>query len=231
MQIRPFLAPLTIGLAGAAVLVWLGTWQMQRLDWKEAVLARIEARISAAPIALPKEIAPSDQNYLAVRLTGSQSEAAELHVLVSHKKFGPGFRVIAPLVTSTGRRVMVDRGFVTVEDKDSTRPPLEGALVGNLIWPDDRTSSTPENDLAANIWYARDVVQMAQVLQTEPLLIVLREAPLTAGQPRALPVGTEGIPNDHLNYAITWFSLATIWLGMTGYWLWRIRRRATSRER
>jgi len=100
-------------------------------------------------------------------------------------------------------------------------------VAGNLHWPDDRNSATPENDVAGNTWFARDVVQMAAQLQTRPLLVVARQiSPAEAGV-TPLPVDSSAIPNDHLNYAITWYSLAVVWAAMTLYFLWRNRRPKT----
>jgi surfeit locus 1 family protein len=96
-------------------------------------------------------------------------------------------------------------------------------VVGTLHWPDETDSFTPPPDAARDIWFARDVPAMAAKLQTEPVLIVTREA--TGDGITPLPVGTQGIPNNHLNYAVTWFSLAAVWAGMTLLLLWRIRRR------
>ena len=216
------LAPLLIGLTGAGILVSLGAWQMQRLDWKRGVLAEIEARISGAAMPLPQLVDPAAQRYQPVDLSGSIGDG-ELHVLVSVKQRGAGYRVISPFTTDDGRSLLVDRGFVPVEDKATPRRTGPATVSGNLHWPDDRNSSTPENDLAANIWFARDIGAMAEVLKTEPLLVIARDMspPDTGVTP--LPVDTSGIPNDHLQYAITWFSLAAIWITMSGLWAFRSR--------
>jgi surfeit locus 1 family protein len=212
------------GAAGVAVLVALGVWQMQRLVWKEGVLADIEARIAAAPVALPARPDPVGDRYLPVRLTG---EIADDHVrvLVSQRRLGAGYRVISPIVAADGRRVLLDRGIVPVAE--AVPPAPEGAVTvtGNLHWPEERDGFTPDNDLAANIWFARDVDVLADHLGTEPLLVIARDLSVPGGAVIPRPVTTEGIPNDHLNYAITWFSLAVVWLGMTLFLLWRIRRR------
>jgi surfeit locus 1 family protein len=147
-----------------------------------------------------------------------------LRVLVSRKQVGPGYRLISALETG-GRLVLLDRGFIAVED---AIPTSEGAVTvrGNLHWPDDRLSSTPENDVAGNMWFARDIAQMAGELGTEPLLIVAREVAPPEPGVTPLPVDTGHIPNDHLSYAITWFSLAAIWAVMTGAFIWRQGRAA-----
>jgi len=217
---------LLFGLIGAAILVWLGTWQMQRLDWKLGILSEIEERISGDPARLPsvEDAVPERDRYQPVSLTGTVGEE-EVLVLVSQKRVGAGYRVISPYTLNDGRRILLDRGFTRVDQRDADRSlsgPVE--VEGNLHWPDDRTSSTPENDVAGNTWFARDVAQMADVLNTEPLLVIARNmSPSDAGV-TPLPVDTSGIPNDHLQYAITWYSLAVVWVIMTGAFIWRQRK-------
>lgn len=215
-------APLLIGVLGAAVLVSLGTWQVGRLQWKEAVLAEIEARIGAAPVAVPAAPDADADRYLPVEAEGRFGEDV-IRVLVSQKGAGAGYRLISPF-ESGGRRILVDRGFLAVAGE--TPAPPEGAVTvtGNLHWPDELDGFTPEPDLAANIWFARDVPALASALETEPLLIVLRERSFQDPGVTPLPVDTGGIPNDHLEYAVTWFGLAAVWVGMTGYWVMRLLR-------
>ncbi|MCL6285324.1 SURF1 family protein [Ruegeria sp. 2012CJ41-6] len=215
---------LLFGLAGFGTLVALGTWQTQRLSWKERILADIDARISAAPVALPLRPDPEDDRYLPVALSGEML-AGEVPVLVSVKQVGPGYRIIAPFETE-GRRILVDRGFVGIEDHTTSRAlgPME--LSGNLHWPQEIDSYTPEPDLKENIWFARDVPALAEALGTEPVLLIARNVTDPGITP--LPVASAGIPNDHLQYAVTWFGLAAVWAGMTGFFLWRTRARPES---
>nr|WP_274705700.1 SURF1 family protein [Salipiger pentaromativorans] len=208
------------GLIGAGILVGLGIWQMQRLTWKEGVLARIEARIGDAPEPLPVMVSPDAQRYQPVALAG-EILPGEIRVLVSRKQIGAGYRIVSPFRTDEGRLVLLDRGFTADANKDAARRTGPAEVQGNLHWPDDRNSATPENDTKANIWFARDIGPMAETLGTEPLLVIARR--ITPGDPdiTPLPVDTSGIPNDHLQYAITWFSLAVVWLIMTAYYIRR----------
>ncbi|OSQ51652.1 SURF1 family protein [Marivita geojedonensis] len=215
--------PLLFGLIGTAILVWLGTWQMQRLEWKRGVLTEIETRIGGDPAPLPAIADPETDRYQPVELTG-MVEPGELFVLVSQKRIGAGYRVISPFVTEDGRRILVDRGFIPVDARDTTREGGEKTITGNLHWPDDRTSATPENDIDGNTWFARDVAPMAEVLGTEPLLVIARNMSPPDAQVTALPVDTSGIPNDHLQYAITWYALAVVWLIGTIALVWRMRQ-------
>ncbi|MDJ0826082.1 MAG: SURF1 family protein [Rhodobacter sp.] len=216
------LLPLLFGLAGCAVLISLGVWQVQRLAWKEGVLSDIEARIAADPVTLPTAPEPDRDKYLPVAATGAVS--AGLRVLVSVKRRGAGYRMIDVFETG-GRRVLLDRGFLDLETHSDFGTEAEVSVTGNLHWPDEVDRWTPEPDLAKGLWFARDVPAMAAALGTEPVLIVARTIAPNPFAADPLPVGTEGIPNDHLEYAITWFSLAIVWAGMTGFLLWRIRQR------
>ncbi len=218
---------LIIGLGGAAILIALGVWQVQRLAWKEAIIADINARISAAPVALPKNVDARTDAYLPVTATGVLG-AAEIHVLVSQKDIGAGYRIIAPMLLADGRQIMVDRGFARATDKDAARMPGPVTVTGNLQWPQETDGFTPAADLDANIWFSRDVPAMAAALETLPILLVVRSSKPDAAAITPLPVDTARIPNDHLQYAITWFSLAAIWLGMSLFFL--RRRRAPNAE-
>ncbi|TNF22520.1 MAG: SURF1 family protein [Rhodobacteraceae bacterium] len=221
---KRILFALIVGALGIAVLVALGRWQVERLAWKQGVIAAIEARIAADPIALPDYPDLASHKYAPVAVTG-QIGSGELYVLVSQKHKGAGYRVIAPLLTVDGRHVLIDRGFIPVDQRDAPRRTGAVAITGNLHWPDDRTSSTPENDIAGNTWFARDIAEMARALRTEPLLVVVRREDPPAPGIEPLPVDTSAIPNDHLHYAVTWFSLAAIWLAMTGLYIWRTARK------
>jgi surfeit locus 1 family protein len=215
--------PLVTGLIGTAILVGLGVWQLDRLDQKQAILSEIESRIGGDPAPLPVTGDPDRDRYQPVRLNGT-IEPRELYVLVSRKRVGAGYLVISPFVTQDGRRILVDRGFIPVEDRDIDRSGGLKEIDGNLHWPDDRTSSTPENDISGNTWFARDVDLMADVLNTEPLLVIARNMSPPDPGVTPLPVDTSGIPNDHLQYAITWYSLAVVWLIGTIALVWRLRQ-------
>tara|TARA_R110002096_G_scaffold273496_11_gene467427 strand:+ start:6195 stop:6857 length:663 start_codon:yes stop_codon:yes gene_type:complete len=214
--------PLLLGITGVAILLSLSAWQVQRMTWKKAVIAEIEARITARPVDLPEQADPVADRYLPVSVAG-RFTGENIDVLVSRKFIGPGFRVIAVLEADNGRRVLVDRGFIPEVARGL---PLEATAVtvtGNLVWPDELDSFIPPPDEVRGIWFARDVPAMAAKLNAEALLIVARSETGDAIEP--MPVDSSAIPNDHLNYAITWFLLASVWAGMTVLLLWRIRRK------
>lgn len=216
--------PLIAGVVGCAILVSLGVWQLNRLAWKEGVLAEIEARIGDAPVSLPETPDPEADRFLPVRVIG-RTLGEEARVLVSVKGAGAGYRVISPFETEDGRTILVDEGFIRSSEETAARPAVGMTVAGNLHWPDEVDSFTPDPSPEEGLWFARDVAALAEWFGTEQVLVVART--VTGTDPRAtpLPVTTEGIPNNHLGYAVQWFGLAAVWAGMTAFLLWRIRRR------
>jgi len=221
---KRMIVPLLFGLLGAGILVRLGLWQLERLQWKTEMLAQIDAKIAASPVAVRDSPNKTEHQFLPVK-AGGVITTDEIHVLASVQKIGAGYRIIAAFETNGGRRLLLDRGFVAIAAKDSPRPAVSAEITGNLHWPDEMNSATPPPDQSRNIWFARDIAAMAAHLNTEPVLLVQRHSSEVALVTTPFPVTSSGIPNRHLEYVITWFGLALVWLGMTAYLIWRIRRR------
>ncbi len=212
-------------LLGLALLVSLGVWQLQRLEWKQGVIARLEARLYGAPEPLPAAPDPAVDAFAPVRLVGTIGDDA-LRVIASDKRVGPIWRVVSPFELEDGRRLLLDRGAIPASREDG---PAGGraSVTGNLHWPDERDGWTPEDDPEGNVWYARDVDAMAAALATEPVMVIAREVAPASGAPpevMPLPLDAAGIPNDHLGYAVTWFGLAAAWAAMAAALLLRGRR-------
>jgi len=218
---RRMMFPIFLGLVGAVILAGLGNWQLQRMAWKNAILADISARMQATPSAIPANPDPDVDNYRRVQIRGIL-DGPELHVLITRNPDGPGFRVIQKLNTETHGDIMIDLGTVPEAAKNTSREGGEVLIEGNLIWPDETDGYTPDADQVKNIWFARDVALMAEALETAPIMVVA-SATDPQLEPRPWQVGIN-IPNDHLQYAITWFSLMVVWLVMTGYLLWQVKR-------
>ncbi len=217
-----FWGMVVFGVLGTAILLSLGIWQLQRLAWKQEVLRAIESKILAPAVKIPQTVLPDAHSLLPVRAEG-RYKGDTVRVLVSQKIYGAGYRLITAFELVDGRTIMLDRGFTSVRLEMPSTPEGRGQVIGNLQWPQEIDSFTPENDLAANIWFARDVARLAEHLKAEPVLLVLRDSSFETEAATPLPKMTANIPNDHMNYAITWFSLALIWLGMSGYFLYRSR--------
>ncbi|MCG6112082.1 MAG: SURF1 family protein [Paracoccus sp.] len=221
---RRYLFPLILGIVGCAVLIQLGLWQLARADWKEGMLDQITAGIQADPVPLPDAIDPS-MKYLPVTVSGTTT-GAEIDVLSHTREQGAGYQIVSRFVTDDGRAILVDRGFVPQEARRLERPPVRLDVTGNLHWPQDASSSTPAPNLDENIWFARDVDAMAASLDTLPVLVVASAIQGDNQGARPMPVAIEGIPNNHLSYAVQWFLIAATWAVMTLALIWRIRQRS-----
>lgn len=220
---RRYIFPLIIGILGCGILISLGVWQVQRLGWKESMLAEIQARINGPTVQLPATYQP-EMKYQPVRISG-QTTGQEILILSGTRDLGGGYQVISGFVTDDGRRIMVDRGFIPQEDRHVPRPSAPLEIIGNLHWPEEKGSSTPEPNLTEGIWFAREVPRMASQLKTEEILVVANQVQGTDQGITPIPISIQGVPNRHLEYAATWFMLAVIWAGMTVALIWRIRQR------
>lgn len=220
--------------AGVAVVlaiglfVSLGIWQVERRAWKLDLIARVDARVAAAPVAAPgpgawSEIDRARDGYTRVAATGHFLNDRETAVLAVTAR-GSGYWILTPLVTPDFT-VLVNRGFVPPDRRDpATRAAPEGevTVVGLLRLTEPKGGFLRANDPADDRWYSRDVAAIAAdkgVTGSAPYFIDADAAP----NPGGLPVGgltVVSFRNAHLSYAITWFSLAA---GLA-ILAWRARR-------
>ena len=221
-MLRRMIFPILMGIVGCAFLAGLGVWQVQRMHWKNGVLAQIESRMQGAAIALPAAPSEEADEYRAVMVQG-QFTGQFIELLAGQQGASPGVRIIEAFETGEGRRVLIDRGFLQDDARGVPRNAGANEVIGNLLWPNDADSYTPPPDPKTGLWFARDLPAMAEKLGTEPILIVASQ--LTGDGIAPVPVNTSSIPNDHWGYAIQWFSLCAVWGVMTVYLLWRIRQR------
>jgi surfeit locus 1 family protein len=220
-----------------AILIGLGVWQIQRLHWKEGVLARIAALQSARPqplaAALTRASRGGDIEYTRVQADCPDIETTPFVKLFTPADGGGGYRIITSCRLNGGPygSVLVDRGFIAQEIVDRLRPDQAAALsrpiIGVLRRGDARNFVTPDNQPAQRLYYWRDIASMAHVLgapSPAPTFLMLeRPAPAELG-PTPAPTPVD-IPNNHLSYAITWFGLAIGLLGVYLASLWRRRPR------
>ncbi|MDT8343616.1 MAG: SURF1 family protein [Thermohalobaculum sp.] len=233
---RGAIAPIVIGVGGVAILLGLCAWQVQRLAWKEALIATLAQRLTRPAVEMPAEPALADE-FLRVTVTGRFEGAPGSHghpdaPFLTTREREPGYRVIQPFTLGDGRRVMVDRGFIPAALKNEAglalrptpAPAGEVTLTGALRFPGE--TAEPPFGARDNVWVARDLDAMARVFGAEPVLVVAETA--TAGPdgwPQPMPL-TVDLPNNHLNYAITWGLLALVWAVMAAVWTRRELRAA-----
>lgn len=247
-RIKPWII-LTAAIPVLAVLLSLGTWQVNRLAWKEELLAKIAAQLDAAPIdvnTLSAQLADGslDQqgiDYLPAQATGSFNHAREQHFFATYQGIS-GYFIYTPLelVEPQNTVVFVNRGFVPfdLKDPESRKPTLVPGIanIRGLARQrlDEKPSAlVPENDLAQNIYYWKDLAAMSAQAGYQAGTTVLPffldagfpDRPGTLGQWPVHGVTRIDLPNNHLQYAITWYGLALTLIGVVGFFLFQQRKR------
>lgn len=217
----------TVGAAmGLAVLIGLGTWQLQRKAWKEGIIAKIETRVLAPPADLVPLLTASqpdnDLEYTHVRVRGRYLHDKERYVYAPQQT-GLGWHVLTPLATDSGPVVWINRGFVPDERRaPETRKDglVDGEVTVTGLLREPRTGAfTPANDVARNIWHWADIAGLtASAFTARPsVLPAVVEADASETPPGGLPQGGVTrlkIPNRHLEYALTWYGLAATLIGV-----------------
>lgn len=239
--------PAVVAGLAFAILVSLGVWQLQRLAWKEAIVARIDSRIHQAPAALPAQaqwsaLNPDDYDYAHVRAKGRYLQGPEALIFRSSSPHradanaGPGYQVLNALALDGGGIVLVDRGFAPLAWKDDPKlrtPPPDGAVevTGLMRPPEERNFFTPADQPDKGLWFTRDPAGMAARLGLKDAAPFVIDEDARQGNARqgeaSWPHGgaTElRIPNNHLSYALTWFGLAATLAGVFGVWAWKRSR-------
>jgi surfeit locus 1 family protein len=217
LRFRPRLWPSLATLAALGALLGLGGWQVARLHWKEGLIAARSAQLAAAPAPLPLTAADWrawDFRRVSVRGTFRHDLEQLFGAYSVDDRFGQ--HILTPLVRPDGTAILVDRGWVPAE-----RAPIEtrrrGEVAGEVAMTGiaryraaDRPGwFTPANQPADRIWYWYDLEALARTVGLQ-LLPVVVEADATPN-PGGLPVGGQTVtelPNNHLQYAITWYGLA-----------------------
>jgi surfeit locus 1 family protein len=236
------LVPTLAAAAALALLVSLGLWQLDRLAWKEGLIATLEQRLSAPPVALPPpaewpRLTAAQAEFLRITLTAEFANDREALVYSGGSTLreatgGPGYWVFTPARLAGGALVMVNRGFVPDGKQDPAARPagqVAGlvAMVGVLRWPEQPGLFTPAGDPAHNIWFARDSTAMAVAkgIAAAPFYVELESPEPPGGLPHAGRL-QPNLPNNHFGYALTWLGLAVVLVGVYAAWLfggWRKR--------
>ncbi len=223
-----------------ALLIGLGTWQVKRLAWKEALIATVTARFAAAPASLPApadwaRLDPATDEYRRVTFGATFANDKEALVYTTGSSLrggdtGPGYWVLTP-ARLAGGTVMVNRGFVPEGRQDrATRPQGEVAgpveIVGIMRWPERPGLFTPAAEPAKNLWFSRDSTAIAAAKGVGPVapFYIDQESPAVPGGLPQAGALRPSFPNNHLGYAMTWYGLAAVLAASFAVWFrgrWR----------
>ncbi|HTV33585.1 MAG TPA: SURF1 family protein [Methylocella sp.] len=222
-----------------AILVSLGIWQLDRLGWKEKLIAQIDSRADAPPTPLPPQkewsnLEPNDYDYSHVQAQGifeNDKEALVFRASGGPAAYEPGYLVLTPLRLASGGTVIVNRGFVPMNRKaqDQRRAGLiegETTVTGLMRSPEARNIFTPADVPATGSYFTRDpflIAQQFHLTDAAPFTLDADDLPVTGGWPKG---GTtiRKLPNNHLSYALTWFSLAFVTFTAFAAFIWQRRK-------
>jgi len=238
-RFRPTLWATVAVVPALAILIGLGVWQLERLEWKTALIAEMRGRMDAPAMELPKPLTDLDElRFRRVKLTGEFLHDRELYRRAQKLRNTRGAFVITPMALADGRKILVNRGWVPLDRLDpATRPDslvegrvtIEGVL--RLGGWKGRDWFRPTNDPDANSWLWMDLPRMALAAG---LSNPVTEAYVDAARdqtPGDYPVGGQtrvNLRNEHLEYALTWFALAFGLLAVYVLYHWRPLRPDTS---
>jgi len=228
-----------VGLLLIVLFAGLGTWQVQRLQWKLDLIERVDTRVHAAPVAPPDaahwaQVSKDSHEYRHVQLAGRFLFEYSTPVQAV-SELGAGYWLLTPLCTIDGSIVLVNRGFIPAADARDRYParraagnPCAGAtgavhsLTGLLRIAEPGGGFLRENDPAKNRWFSRDVAGIAAargLANVAPYFVDAARGQDPAGAPEH-PVGgltVISFQNNHLVYAITWYALALMVAGAFWY--------------
>jgi len=221
LPFRPAFWPTVFTVPAILFMIGLSIWQVQRLQWKESLIAERVARTTAAPIDLPPAGADLTQlEFRRVAVTGTFDHDHEFYLAARSQNGNVGYWIMTPLKTdpngpSGNETVLINRGWVPEDKKFPDKRPdgqVAGTVTidGNIRLPQVKSFFQPENEPAKNVWFYIDPAQMAGHAALPMRTDLYLDADLKAN-PGGFPIGGQtrvNLPNDHLSYAITWALLA-----------------------
>jgi surfeit locus 1 family protein len=200
------------------LLLGLGTWQVERLQWKENLIATINARAHEAPVDVLSLTKTQDLTYLPAKASGAFLNDHAFYLLALSLKGEGGYHILTPLKLEDDRIMLVDRGWVPYDHKTNYLEPSGlVSITGVLRAPEHHMFQTP-NDPAHNNWYGIDLAAMSQAAGIPfffPYVLEIDASP----EKGSYPIGGQTrvtLPNNHFGYALTWYALALIWLVIYG---------------
>jgi cytochrome oxidase assembly protein ShyY1 len=234
------LVPGAFALTGLLILLGLGTWQIERKAWKEALIETLTRRLAEAPVALPPpgewmRMTQDDAEFLRVRLRIEPTTADDALVYAGGSALRddvktPGYFVFAPTRLPGGKTLVVNRGFSPARNYPRIVGPQE--IVGVLRWPEAPLWFVAAHDPAGAVWHLREHRAMAAFKgwgEVAPFYVEQESPVPPGGLPHPSPLKVR-LRNDHLQYAITWYALAGVLAFMFALWALKTRRRPAGHD-
>jgi surfeit locus 1 family protein len=183
----------------------LGTWQLYRLQWKQDLINQISQGLKSTPIQYTKNV---KKNYQRVTIKGQYYFENQIYLYSLNDKGQPGFDVITPFETKNKENVLVNRGWIEKKLKNkSSINSTSNDITGMLRQANRKNLFTPENNINENIWFSVDLndVQEATGKKFNKFIVYLEDKNIITPKPKKITID---VPNNHLKYAITWYSIS-----------------------
>jgi surfeit locus 1 family protein len=223
MKFRPLLWPTVVALPALIILLMLGTWQVQRLEWKNQLIHDFETRATADPIELPVGAIAPEMEFRRLSLTGEFDHDREIFLTGRTYEGNAGFHIVTPFRLTDGRIILINRGWVSESYRDPAKRGFtlvegETNIAAILRFPGKKGYFVPENEPDNGFWFTLVPAQMVAHLG----LGVAAESDIYAAALRtsekiSLPIGAKtetNLRNSHLGYAITWYWIACALIGV-----------------
>ena len=228
MKFRPLLWPTFFALPALIILLTLGTWQVQRLEWKNQLIHDFETRATADPIELPVGAIAPEMEFRRLSLTGEFDHDREIFLTGRTYEGNAGFHIVTPFRLTDGRIILINRGWVSESYRDPAKRGFtlvegETNIAAILRFPGKKGYFVPENEPDNGFWFTLVPAQMVAHLG----LGVAAESDIYAAALRtsekiSLPIGAKtetNLRNSHLGYAITWYGIACALFGVYAVFL------------
>ncbi len=184
----------------------LGTWQLYRLQWKQALISEIKQGLDSTPVEYSKLIS---QNYQRVALKGKYFFKDQIYLYSLNEKGQPGFDVITPFETLSGENVLINRGWIKKELKNTKEINLvkNNLVLGFLKKNIKKNIFKPDNSIEENIWFSINIEDLKKSTGKDfnDFIVYLENIDVKIPAPKKISVD---VPNNHLKYAITWYSIS-----------------------
>ena len=212
-----------VALPALVTLLWLGTWQLQRLEWKNDLISSFEARSSAAPITLPLAASVTDEmEFRHLQLVGEFDHENEVFLTGRTYEGNAGFHIVTPFLLTDGRTILINRGWVSESYRDPAKRPFslvagEQTISAILRFPGQKGYFVPENDPKAGFWFTIIPAEITAYLGLATAETTIYADALRTSDVVTLPIAAKtelNLRNSHLSYAFTWYGIAMALIGV-----------------
>ena len=193
----------------------LGTWQLVRLQWKNSLIDQISEGLKSSPVNYSDKV---KVNYQRVKIEGRYNFGKQIYLYSLNEKGQPGYDVITPFESLNSENVLVNRGWIqsNLKNNNIINKTIGSKIQGLILRNIKPNIFKPENDIETNIWFSINLEQAKEVTgkNFSNYILYLEDKKTNIPNPKKITID---LPNNHLKYAITWYSIS---ISIFGYFLY-----------